>query len=578
MSETFKRIWHFSSKRHSDMIRGLIFSFLRGIFGVTQILAIIYAVEALAGMTEINSAIIKIVILTFACIIGNFLTSYFEQKSTMSAGYLTVADKRVEIGSLLRRVPLGFFNKSSVGKITATLTTTLSGVESASVMVVVGIISGLFSAGALFIFMLIYDYRIGLVTGLGMITYLIVVNYEMRFSRKHAPKLQKAQTFLAESAVTFLQGIKVTKAFSFKDGDKNLKDAIDSSCDENINLTVKSMPTQFISGITLCIFESVILMLSLFFCFKLHDIDIVKTIVLVIFSFLVYASLNQAGSMLSMIGLLDSGLIEAQKIEETKTLETRTPLENAQSNEINFENVSFAYDENEVLHNINLNIKPNSLTAIIGPSGSGKTTLCELIPRFRDVTSGRITLGKADIRNMDYEDLMKRISMVFQNVYLFEDTVLNNIRFSKPDATLEEIRAAAKKARCDDFIMNLKDGYDTVIGEGGSSLSGGEKQRISIARAILKDSPIIILDEATSALDAENEQEILAAIDELTKNKTVIMIAHRIKTVKNADCIVALKDGRIVQMGKHEDLINKDGLYKDFILSREKAKGWQIEA
>ena len=179
---------------------------------------------------------------------------------------------------------------------------------------------------------------------------------------------------------------------------------------------------------------------------------------------------------------------------------------------------------------------------------------------------------------MDYEDLMKRISMVFQNVYLFEDTVLNNIRFSKPDATLEEVRAAAKKARCDDFIMNLKDGYDTVIGEGGSSLSGGEKQRISIARAILKDSPIIILDEATSALDAENEQEILAAIDELTKNKTVIMIAHRLKTVKNADCIVALKEGHIVQTGRHEDLINRDGLYKDFIESREKAKGWKIEA
>lgn len=239
-------------------------------------------------------------------------------------------------------------------------------------------------------------------------------------------------------------------------------------------------------------------------------------------------------------------------------------------------NVTFSYGENEVLHNISTTIKPQSFTAVIGPSGSGKTTLCQLIPRFRDVTAGNVRIGGADIRHMEMEELMKKVSMVFQKVYLFEDTILNNIRFGKPDATLEEVREAAKAARCDDFIMALPNGYDTMVEEGGSNLSGGEKQRISIARAMLKDAPIVILDEATSALDAENEHEILAAIDELTHNKTVIMIAHRIQSVQKADHIIAVDRGRIVQEGTHEELIQKKGLYADFIAARTEAVGWKL--
>lgn len=240
------------------------------------------------------------------------------------------------------------------------------------------------------------------------------------------------------------------------------------------------------------------------------------------------------------------------------------------------DHVSFSYGENEILHDVSTTIEPNSFTALIGPSGSGKTTLCQLIARFRDISSGAITIGGADLRYMHDEDLMQKISMVFQNVYLFEDTIFNNIRFGKPDAGLEEVRKAAKAAYCDDFIMALPDGYNTVIKEGGNSLSGGEKQRISIARAILKDSPIVILDEATSALDAENEHDILGAIDMLTKDKTVIMIAHRIKSVEKADHIIALKNGRIVQEGTHTQLKNIKGLYADFLASREEATVWQM--
>ena len=302
----------------------------------------------------------------------------------------------------------------------------------------------------------------------------------------------------------------------------------------------------------------------------------VETVVLLLFSFLVYASLNQAGSMLSMIGLLDSALDEIEALERTPKLEQQTPARTAADDRIELRDVSFSYGENEVLHHISAVLEPHARTAIVGPSGSGKTTLCQLIPRFRDVSSGSITIGGADVRSMSEAELMQKISMVFQNVYLFEDTVLNNIRFGRPDATPEEVQAAAKAARCHDFIMALPNGYDTLVEEGGSNLSGGEKQRISIARAMLKDAPIILLDEATSALDAENEQEILGALDALTRDKTVVMIAHRLQTVEKADKILVIDRGRLVQEGTHESLRSQPGLYADFLRTRTEAAGWRL--
>ena len=576
MKESILKIWSFASRRKDALSLGLLLSFLRSAFGVTQLLAILWALEVMTGDLAVKAGVIRIGIAAAACILGNFLTSYFEQTRTMEAGFYMVADKRVSIGNLLRRLPLGFFTDSSVGRITATLTTTLSGVESASVMVMVGIVSGLFSSLVLFVFMLFYDSRIGLLAGIGMICYLLVVYYQMKLSRKNAPSLQAAQTRLSESTLTFLQGIKVTKAFSFQQGDRQLKQAITGSRDANLRLTEQSMPSQFLASLTVAVFESLILMSALYFHFALGDTSLIRTIVLILFSFMVYASLNQAGSMLSMIGLLDASIDEAEKLEEEQPLPQAQPLQQAQGSRIEIRDLSFSYGHSPVLQHIDAVMEPNTLTAIVGPSGSGKTTLCQLIARFRDVSSGSVTIGGADVRNMDYEQVMEKISMVFQDVYLFEDTVANNIRFGRPDASMDQVIAAAKAARCHDFIMALPQGYDTPVEEGGSSLSGGEKQRISIARAILKDAPIIILDEATSALDAENEKEILSAIDALTRDRTVIMIAHRLKTVRKADQILVLEKGRLVQQGTHQALSGQEGLYRDFLQSRETAAGWRL--
>ena len=576
MLNSLMKIWHFSENRHGAILKGLFLSFLRSLFGICQIFSIVLTVRVLTGGMDAKTGILSILGLTLLCILGNFLTSYAEHTCTMEAGFYMTADSRVSIAGHLRKLPLGYFTEASAGKIPATLTTTMAAVESAAPMVMVSVISGLFNSLTLFLFMLFYDLPVGILAGVGMVSYLLVVSWQMKLSRKNAPALQNAQAELSEAAVTFLRGIKVTKAFSFQRGDKGLKKAIEGSCRGNIDLTSLSMPSQFAANLTVAVFESAILLLSLWLFFIAGTNDLTKTIVLIIFSFMVYAALNQAGSILSMIGLMDTSLDEAKKLQEAAPLPQQQPEQQAVDQTIAFENVSFSYGDREVLHNISTVIRPKSFTAVIGPSGSGKTTLCQLIPRFRDVTGGTITLGGADIRSLPYETLMQQISMVFQNVYLFEDTILNNIRFGKPNATLEQVQEAAKKARCHDFIIALPEGYDTMVEEGGSSLSGGEKQRISIARALLKDAPIVILDEATSALDAENEHEILSAMDALTKDKTVIMIAHRIQTVQKADHIIAIQDGRIVQEGTHESLKDQDGLYRSFLLTRAAAEGWRL--
>ena len=240
------------------------------------------------------------------------------------------------------------------------------------------------------------------------------------------------------------------------------------------------------------------------------------------------------------------------------------------------ENIRFSYERRPIIDGVTLEIPEKSVTAIVGPSGGGKTTLCHLLSRFWDVDGGRVTLGGRDVRGYSMDNLMKNFSFVFQNVYLFHDTIANNIRFGQPDAPMEQVIAAAKKARCHDFIMKLPQGYETVVGEAGGSLSGGERQRLSIARAMMKDAPIIILDEATANVDPENEKELMEAVGELIREKTVILIAHRLKTVRNADQILVLDKGRIVQRGTHDELAAQDGVYRRFITGRERAVGWKL--
>lgn len=575
MIKTIKKLWEFSEHQHKTLIITLIMSLIHAFIGVTQLIAIMIAMDVLINKAPVGPAIRNIVILTVICAIVSFVTSFFEHSGSVAVGFFMTADKRIGLGNFLKMLPLGFFSDNASGKIVAALTTTLGGIETGAAMAMITTVSGIFSALSMFVAVCFYEWRIGVITGIGMLVYLFVVDLQMKVSEKNAPFLQKAQSALAAATLTFVQGIKVTKTFSVKEGNVQLNEAIKDSEEANISLTDKSMPSQFLSRLVIAIFEMLIIASTLWM-YKEGSLALFKTIILIIFSFMAYVSLNQAGSILSMMGLLDSGLKEVGEVEATQTMRQSDNPKSMGNNDIELNEVTFSYGDNEVLHKVSATIKENSLTAIIGPSGSGKTTLCELIPRFHDINSGSIKIGGVDIRDADYEELMKRISMVFQRVYLFEDSIYNNIAFGKPGAGIEEVRRAARAANIDEFIEALPDGYNTVLDEGGSSLSGGEKQRISIARAILKDAPIIIMDEATAALDAENEHEIIAAIEALTKNKTVIMIAHRIKSIKNADHIIAIKDGRVVQDGSPMELAEKEGLYRDFLRSREEISGWTI--
>jgi ATP-binding cassette subfamily B protein len=266
----------------------------------------------------------------------------------------------------------------------------------------------------------------------------------------------------------------------------------------------------------------------------------------------------------------------ANEILETEQMDIDGERIVPKNRDIHLEHVSFAYENRKIIDDVTLDIKENTTTAIVGPSGGGKTTITSLIARFWDAQEGAVTLGGRNVKEYSFDSLMEQFSFVFQRVYLFEDTIANNIRFGRPEASMEEVIEAAKKAACHDFIMELPNGYDTVVGEGGATLSGGEKQRIAIARAIMKDAPIIILDEATANIDPENEKELTQAIENLTKQKTIIMIAHRLKTVRNADQILVVDKGRIVQHGRHKDLMKQEGIYKNFIIGRKQAVSWKL--
>ena len=576
MFEALKSVWNFSEKRQGSLVKILILSFIEGIFVMLKMIAIILAVNAMFNSNLMDNYIYKVMILGIVCIIGVFGFGYFTQLGSVSVGFEMAKDKRLYFGSLFKKLYLGFFSKNSVGNINSTLTTSISTVEQVAPIILIHVIGGILSAISIVLGFAYYEWQVSVVIFAGILTYLFVVNYQMKISRSEAPKRQLAQTKLTESAIEFIQGISVIKAFGMGEKDERVKKDIDGSCVNNINLSEKSIPSSICAGLTIQLFEIMIISYA-FFMWNSGEISPQKAINLLIMSFVIFQSVSQAGSILSMIGLLDSSLKDISSMENAEEIKVLSPIQNIKSNEIEFKNVSFSYGKGEVLKGISVALKPNTLTAIIGPSGSGKTTFCKLIPRFYDVSEGEILIGGAKITNISTEELMKNISMVFQNVYLFEDTIMNNIRLAKPNASDEDIISAAKKARCHDFIKSLQKGYETKIGEAGSTLSGGEKQRIAIARAILKDAPIVILDEFTSALDVENERHILQAIDNLVQNKTVIMIAHRLETVRKADNIIVLDKGEIAQEGTHNELITQDGIYKSFISIRERANKWSFK-
>ena len=576
MYGTLKKIIAFAGSKEGLLKKSLLFAFLSGLFAALQFAALFIVVEALVSDNRDRRFIWISLGIMAVSLVGRIITTYFSTMEQTETGYCMVAEKRIHIGDRLRYIPMGYFNKNSIGTITAIVTTTLGDVENSAARVLVSVLGGFFNSVALVIVLLVFDWRIGLIAAIGVLLYLVAAELALRKSACLSGVRQHTQESLVESVLEYIQGMGIVKAFGMeKDSTQSIDSAIKASCRDNLKLTKASVPYDALKQVVVRVFSVLLPLASIYFWLN-GSLSLAYGVILVIASFMVFNDLENAGNMASLLQMLAASMDMANSIDDTPVMDEKGADVVPASSEIIFDNVDFSYADRKVLDHVSFTIPAGTTTAIVGPSGSGKTTMCNLIARFWDVDAGRIMVGGKDVRDSKLDSLMKNISMVFQNVYLFADSIENNIKFGCPDATHEQVIEAAKKACCHEFISALPDGYDTLIGEGGGTLSGGEKQRISIARAILKNAPIIILDEATSSVDPENEEELQRAIAELTHDKTIIMIAHRLKTVRGADQILVLDDSHIVQSGTHAELIQQKGLYADFVSARQEAIGWKL--
>ncbi|WP_247908084.1 ABC transporter ATP-binding protein [Streptococcus anginosus] len=510
-------------------------------------------------------------------VILNILISLKVTMLQTEAGYHTCTHKRIEIAEHMRYLPMGYFNQNSLGQITSVTTNTLESLADVATRVVMMTLEGFLTAGTITAFVFIYDWRIGLILLVGLILFLLP-NGLMRWQAGNVSEAkQKADTDLVAIVLEYSQGIAEVKNYNLVNRSaKKLSKAIEGKSQLDTKMTLVTSPYIALQGMVTKLTGLFMGLFSIYFYLN-GSMELLVTIMMIVSGFMIYENLDGVGSFSSLLRIVDLSVDMVNQVLAIQPMDISGQCIEPKSSRIELRDVSFSYGNKKIIDRVSLTIPEKTTTALVGPSGSGKTTLCNLIARFWDVDQGSISLDGHDVRDYSYDSLIRNFSFVFQSVYLFEDTIANNIRFGKPEASLEEVMEAAKKAACHDFILSLPDGYDTKIGEGGASLSGGERQRISIARAIIKDAPIIILDEATANVDPENEEALMQAIQALTRDKTIIMIAHRLKTVEHADQILVLNQGRIVEQGKHQDLLAKQGIYSKFIQERKTAASWRIE-
>lgn len=574
MFSVLKKIFAFAGTKRNLLKKAMLVAFLGAVFSAFQFAALMLTLDILVGGQPVS--VWPVILILVISMTGRLLCSYWSVNAETETGYFMVAEKRVHIGDRLRYIPLGYFNENSLGNITAVVTTTLSDVENSAARCLVSVVGGFLNTLALCLGLIVVDWRLGILAILGILAYLGVTELSQRAMLRTGPERQHAQMNLVEAVLEYIQGMSVVKAYGLdKDSSQTVQKTVDDSCQKALSLEKSVAPWMGIRQITVRVFAVGISAAALGFYFS-GTLSLVRCMLMLIASFMLYAELESAGNMADNLQMLGTSMEKAEEIDRTPVMDINGADLTPEDASVEFKDVSFSYGGRQILEHVDFMVPSGRTTAVVGPSGGGKTTLCNLIARFWDVPEGEVFVGGHSVREYKLDSLMKNISMVFQNVYLFNDTVENNIRFGCPDADHEQVVEAAKAACCHEFITELPDGYDTVLGEGGGTLSGGEKQRISIARAILKDAPIVILDEATANVDPENEAQLQSAIEALTKGKTLIMIAHRLKTVRHADQILVLDGGHIVQRGTHEELIRQQGLYAEFVGVRQEALGWKL--
>lgn len=578
MLKVIKKFFAFCGKENRrKFMTSVWLSVFQAMFEAMKIPAIAAMIRALMrGNVETTDILLSLGIMLIS-IIGAGL---IKAKATMlqtEGGYDTCARKRVEIAEHMRYLPMGYFNTNSLGQITSVTTNVMENLENVATRVVMLVCEGLLTTSLIIVMLFFFDWRIALVLLAGFALFLLANSRLQAAAGKLAGTKISADEKLVEKVLEYLQGMTEVKAYHLT-GKKSreLNDAISANSKINTDMEMTLIPRMTVqSYIAKLTGVAMVACSCAFYCGG--SMDALTAVVMVISSFIIYASLETAGNYSALLRVVDVSVDRAQEILDTPQMDISGEVISPDTKDIAAQDITFSYEKRNVIDGISLHIPEQTTTAIVGPSGGGKTTLVNLLARFWDVSSGTVSLGNRNVKEYDMDSLMSHFSFVFQSVYLFHDTIANNIRFGQPDAPMEDVIAAAKKACCHEFISALPDGYDTVIGEGGASLSGGERQRISIARAMMKDAPVIFLDEATANVDPENENELTKAIQALTAEKTVIMIAHRLKTVEHADQILVVDHGRIVQQGTHASLMEQDGIYKDFIGQRREAASWKVK-
>ncbi len=523
---------------------------------------------------------VKTAVTCFGIMLASILGAAFcKNKSTLlqtRAGYGTCADKRIEVAEHLRYVPMGYFNANTLGQVISVTTNTMQSLENVATRVIMVVSNAVLSTSVILLLIFLFDFRIGLIALAGVLLFVICNHLLIARSAKLAKNKFHADQNLVDKVIEYVQGITEVKSYKLTGEQcRALNAANEYGADLNLKMEVSFVPFIAIQNFIVKMIGVAMAMASIAFYLN-GTMELAVCIVMILVSYIMFAALDSASSFSALLRVVDVTIDKVNEIMASPQMDLEGEKVEAGNADIEVNNISFSYESRKIIDGISLKIPAKTSLAIVGPSGGGKTTLTNLIARFWDVDAGKITLNGKNIKKYNYDSLMANFSFVFQNVYLFKDTIANNIRFGTPEASMDKVMDAAKRACCHEFIMSLPRGYETVIGEDGINLSGGERQRISIARAIMKDSPIIILDEATANVDPENEEELIKAIEALTKEKTVIMIAHRLKTVRHADQIIVVDQGKIKEQGRHEDLMKQEGTYKKFIESREMAVSWKL--
>ena len=574
MIKTVKRILLMAGDHCHKVTAGIGISLLYSIFSAMDLFAILYIAFSVDELT-MQKIVVTVGILLVG-LIGKIVCKYQISKRISGSSYDVFYERRLEAGERLKKAPMGYYSEKNLGEIQMTLTTDMNALESSAMSVVENILGSLIYAAICTLVLLLFNWKIGLITLAGLAIGMILLNVIQNGAEKAMPMRFHAQEEMTERTLEFVQGNMVMRLFGTgQDGLNRVKEAFQKKQKADIHLENSAIwPINFYKYVFRLASCGVVLIAALLYVQQEMSFPI--CVMFLFAAFLVYSQMDGLASNIALLRIVDTSLEQVESVLHIPKMPGNEAVNKIQNYDIELQNISFGYDKRPIIQDVSLKIPERSVNAIVGPSGSGKTTLCNLIARFWDVQKGAILIGGKNVKDIEPDELMKLMSIVFQNVYLFHDTIENNIKFGRPDATHEAVVEAARRACCHDFIEKLPNAYQTVIGEGGSTLSGGEKQRISIARAILKDAPIVILDEATSSVDPENQHILLTAINELTKGKTLIIIAHRLSTIRNADQIVVLDGGRIVQQGTHKTLIQQDGVYRRFVQIRKTTFSWKL--